>query len=362
MNNSEMKRVTAGATFFAAVSIALMLQRAATKHIMITDAAGTPRDRGEITNSYTLLVDEALPEGKENLLIIPLPESTSSDNIVLEDDYTSHELRIYVDSREEGFYKDNAVLTDLDILDGALCFPQEGSNKVCLSFYLNDFYANESTLTESSTIEVRFSKPKEMYDKIVAIDPLVLGDGAVSGASDAAMEGTESVSSDAALQGTESGSSDVAMETALLLKNIAENDPENYIKFYFTRMDGETSDVDQKKKLVSDCGADFLIVLDGTEAQEYAVKTYYNEKFFLRRLPNASFADIIERNSALNAGAQALGVEAGFDKYEMLADTKIPAAALNIGMPSGQESFAGYESGLAQGIYSGLLEAYKQME
>ena len=83
MNNSEMKRVSVGATIFAAVSIALMLQRAATKHIMITDAAGTPRDRGEITNSYTLLVDEALPQGKENLLIIPLPETVPDKDYAL---------------------------------------------------------------------------------------------------------------------------------------------------------------------------------------------------------------------------------------------------------------------------------------
>ncbi len=334
MNNSELKRVAAGATFFAAVSIALMLQRAATKHIMITDAAGTPRERGELTSSYTLLVDESMPQGKENLLIIPLPESTSSENIILEDDYTSHELRIYVDSREEGFYKDNAVQTDLDILDAALCFPQNEGGKVCLNFYLNDFYANESTLTESSTIEVRFCKPKEMYDKIVVVDPLT----------------------------SDEGQKDITLETALLLKDLAENETENRVKFYLTRLNGNVLDPDEKKRLIKDSDADFLIELDGNEVEANAVRTYFNEKFFLRELTNASFADIIERNCAVNAGAQALGVEAGSDKYEMLAGSGIPAATVNIGAPTGQQDGNAYESGLARGIYSGILEAFQEIE
>ncbi len=417
MNNSELKRAAAGATFFAAVAIALMLQRAATRHIMITDAAGTPMERGELTDSYTLLLDESMPQGKENLLIIPLPDSINSDNIVLEDDYTSHELRIYVDSRGEDFYKENAVLTDLDILDAALCFPHNNGDKVCLDFYLDDLYANESTLTECGTIEVRFCKPKEMYDKVVVVDPLTLDEsyaamerafmaeenGTLAGGSESTeerasqVEGTGSTEESISLvEGNDSfagtnGSAeestsltegkhplskssgvakvakskkqeDIALETALLLKSMSEAEPENNVKFYLTRLNNNALDPDEKLRLIKDCGADFLIELDGSEAQDNAVRTYYNERFFLRELTNASFADIIERNCAVNAGAGALGVEAGFDRYEILAGARIPSATVSIGATSGHQGDNAYERGLARGIYCGIMEAFQEIE
>ena len=361
--------------FFAAVSIALMLQRSATRHIMITDAADTPMERRELTSSYELSLDGSMPQGKENLLIIPLPESTRSDNIVLEDDYISHELRIYVNSRDEGFYKDNAVLTDLDILDAALCFPQNDGGKVCLDFYLNDFYANESTLTESNTIEVRFCKPKEMYDKIVVVDPLTLDESADAvergtlveennsfAGTNASAKGNGDSSGSRASAGKSMRQEDIALKTALLLKSMSEAEPENNVEFYFTRLNNNSLDPDEKQRLIKDCDADFLIELDGCEAQANAVRTYYNEKFFLRELTNASFADIIERNCAVNAGADALGVEAGFYKYELLAGARIPAATVSIGAPSGQQDDNAYENGLARGIYNGILEAFQEIE
>ena len=144
MTNKEMKKVAIKASVFAIVSISLMLYRSATKHIMITDAAGVQLERGSSENAYTLLVDKNVPQGKSDVLIIPLPKSVSSDNIVLEDSYMDHQLRIYIDSREEGFYKDNAIVTDLDIIEDAVCVAQNDTGSVCLDFDLDNLYANES--------------------------------------------------------------------------------------------------------------------------------------------------------------------------------------------------------------------------
>ena len=107
---------------------------------------------------------------KENTLIIPLAKSVKSDNIVLEDGYADHELRIYIDSNEEGFYKDNPVVTDLRILESAKCINRNENGSVCLDFGLNGLYANESSLTESGTIEVKFYRPSDKYDRIVVVD------------------------------------------------------------------------------------------------------------------------------------------------------------------------------------------------
>ncbi len=332
MTNKEMKKVAIKASVFAIVSISLMLYRSATKHIMITDAAGVQLERGSSENAYTLLVDKNVPQGKSDVLIIPLPKSVSSDNIVLEDRYMDHQLRIYIDSREEGFYKDNAIVTDLDIIENAVCVAQNDTGSVCLDFDLDNLYANESTLTESSTIEVKFLRPAEKYDRIVAVD-------------------TDTVFSD----------------TALLLKNIASRDQNNDIKLYFTNQADEDVSMDQRKALVKDCQADLLVGLSADDSgNDEGLTCYYNDRFFLRRLTNAQFADMVERNCAMASGVQALGVvPAGED--ELLLSSSIPSARLKIGIaatgdeaqdPAGKTDM----NKVAEGVYNAVLEAFEVME
>ena len=332
MTNKEMKKVAIKASVFAIVSISLMLYRSATKHIMITDAAGVQLERGSSENAYTLLVDKNVPQGKSDVLIIPLPKSVSSDNIVLEDSYMDHQLRIYIDSREEGFYKDNAIVTDLDIIEDAVCVAQNDTGSVCLDFDLDNLYANESTLTESSTIEVKFLRPAEKYDRIVAVD------------------------TDAALS-----------ETALLLKNIASRDQNNDIKFYYTSQAGEDVSIEQRKALVKDCQADLLVGLSADDSgNDEGLTCYYNDRFFLRRLNNAQFADMVERNCAVASGTQAFGVMPA-EEDELLSASSIPSARLKISIAAGDDENENPVvktdmNKVAEGVYNAVLEAFEVME
>ncbi len=350
MTNKELKKMAIKASVFAVVSISLMLYRSATKHIMITDAAGVQLSRGNSENAYTLLIDKSVPEGKSDVLIIPLPKSVSSDNIVLEDRYVEHRLRIYIDSREEGFYKDNAIVTDLDIIENAMCVSQNDTGSVCLDFDLDNLYANESTLTESSTIEVRFCRPAQMYDRIVAVDAEAGGRN-TGDANGLLLE------------------KDIALETALLLKNTASQDQNNRVKFYFTRQSDEDVDIEKRKALINDCQADLLVKLaaDTSEnASDNGITCYYNDRFFLRRLNNAQFADIVERNCASRTGAQALGIKPSLGD-ELIDTSHIPSVRIGMGYVSGDsDSFSladeSYRSKMAEGIYNAVLEAFEVME
>ncbi len=332
MTNKEMKKVAIKASVFAIVSISLMLYRSATKHIMITDAAGVQLERGSSENAYTLLVDKNVPQGKSDVLIIPLPKSVSSDNIVLEDRYMDHQLRIYIDSREEGFYKDNAIVTDLDIIENAVCVAQNDTGSVCLDFDLDNLYANESTLTESSTIEVKFLRPAEKYDRIVAVD-----------------------------------TDENLLETALLLKNIASRDQNNDIKFYYTSQTEEDVSIEQRKALVKDCQADLLIGLSADDSgNDEGLTCYYNDRFFLRRLNNAQFADMVERNCAVASGAQAFGVMPASED-ELLSASNIPSARLKITIAAGDDENENPVvktdmNKVAEGVYNAVLEAFEVME
>ena len=233
MNNSGMKKTFIQASVFTGVCMILMLQRAATKHILITDAAGQEIDRSFSEESYNLLIDRNVSGSQTGKLTIPLPQSVSSDDIILEDRYIDHELLIYIDGREEGFYLDNSVITDLDIIENAVCISENDSGSVCLDFKLDELYANESSLTESSTIEVTFLKPYDKYDNIVVIDPV---------SSEYIGEGDNPADPYA---------KDITLDVALLLKGEAEKADDRNTKFYFTRLSGASASEDKRRDLIS---------------------------------------------------------------------------------------------------------------
>ncbi|MBE5829917.1 MAG: hypothetical protein E7305_10750 [Butyrivibrio sp.] len=350
MTDAEMKKVAVKASVFAVISIALMLQRSATKHIMITDAAGAPLDRGESDSSYTLLIDNNVPKGKEDALIIPLPKSVSSDNIVLEDRYMDHELRIYIDSREEGFYLDNPIVTNLPLLESAVCVNENDSGSVSLDFKLDDLYVNESALTENSTIEVRFFEPKDKYEHVVVVDPF--GGGQDTGD-----------------PGNGYFEKDVTLDTALLLRNVADKDKEHGIKLYFTRLSDSDVGLEKREALIEDSGADLFVELscDGVQDNAYnGMASYYNDRFFLRRLSNAEFADIMLRSCALSASDEVLGV---FPENEegIIDKCPVPAARISLGNVYGSSdkdrlSDTSYQTKVSEGLYNGILEAFEVME
>lgn len=349
MNNQEMKKTAIKASVFALVSISLMLHRSATKHIMITDAAGIEIDRGSSESAYTLLVDKNVPKGKEDVLIIPLSKSVSSDNIVLEDDYVNHELRIFVDSREEGFYKDNAIVTDLHILDSAMCIAQNDTGSVCLEFGLDDLYVNESSLTESSTIEVRFCKPHDKYEHVVVVDAACGGDDA--GASNGGLL-----------------EKDITVETALLLKDTVAKAGADDTKFYFTRQKDESVPLEKRAALIKDSEADLFVELsvDASEDEsQNGIACYYNDRYFIRGLSNAEFADILERNCASKAGNSTIGVLPS-ENDELIAGATIPSARLSLGLVTGDQDSVrltdeAYKTRAAEGIYSAISEALEVM-
>ena len=327
MNNEQMKRVAIKAGVFGAISLVIMFQRAATKHILITDAAGTHIDRATTVDSYNILIDRNVPKGQSGKLIIPLSKTVSSDDIVLEDRYIDHELRIYIDSREEGFYLDNAVVTDIDILRSAVCVAENDSGSVCLDFVLDGLYASSSSLTESSTIEVEFKRPSEMYDGIVVVDPC---------ASD--------------IYGTGD-----AIGIARELKEISAKDEENNLKIYFTDLSGDTVTQQRAAEFVNEAQADLLIALNAAKKDDTNganVSAYYNSQFFLRSLNNAEFADMLERNTAEKLGAMAEGIYEAQEGDILLETATIPSARLYIEYGSTED-----EKKAAEGLYEAILKA-----
>ncbi|MBE5827635.1 MAG: N-acetylmuramoyl-L-alanine amidase [Butyrivibrio sp.] len=350
MTNQDMKKMAIRASVFAVLAIGLMVHRSATKHIMITDAAQAHVDRGSADDSYSLLIDRNVPAGKENTLIIPLSKSVSSDDIVLEDRYIDNELHIYIDSREEDFYMDNPVQTDLDILTKAECIKENDTGSVCLNFTLDGLYVNESSLTDSSTIEVRFSKPRDRYDRIAVVDPACGG-------------------SDTGYFTEELSEKDITLEVAAALREKAAGKPESDIRIFYTRLGDIDVSAKKRQKLIRDSGADLYVKLtcnmdsDRTDG----ITAYYNDRFFIRGFSNADFANLMEKSCLASTGAEAGGVKAADPEDEMIMECSIPAVCLDMGNLQGfgdsrRLAEDDYKEKMAEGLYQALLQAFEEMK
>ncbi len=338
MTASEMKKIAIKACIFTFISMSLIIHRSVTKHIMITDAAGAQIDRSKSDSSYTLLVDAEVPAGKEDTLIIPLPKDVGSDNIILEDRYMEHGLSIYIDSHEAGFYMDNPIVTDISSIVSSVCVNRNDTGSVCLDFTLDGLYANESTLTDISTIEVKFFDPSEKYDKVVVVD--------------ADMSGAE----------------DAALELALLLKELADGDAKDNVRFYFTGVAGAEADNEQREALISDLKADLFLELSvgyTSQGEAEGISSYYNDGFFLQRLSNARFADIMLKNCAGRGVGGAIGVYAD-PEDKALVDCKVPASRLEFVYKAGNGAVGLSDRNslkrMAEGIYNGIILSLEDME
>ena len=328
-----MKKVAIKAGVFAFVSMAVMLHRSLTKHILITDAALSDVDRGSGEIVSELLIDRNVPEGKEDALIIPLPGSVSSDNIILEDRYIDHELSILINGREKDFYKSTPIAFDLDLIDSAECITGADSESVRLDFKLDGVYANESTLTDNNTIEVRFFKPSDRYSDIVVVDA-----------------------------DSEMG---LASMVSRFLKEASEKDKEHSIRIYYTGLSQDET-FDKKVALIRDCGACMVLRLTEDDSLEAgSISSFYNGDFFLRRLSNAELADTILKSCASQGQGQAVGAfEASEDP--LLDCLKIPAAGIRFGYASSGEDAENavnevYLKRVAEGLYNGIISALEVM-
>ena len=226
----------------------------------------------------------------------------------------------------------------MDVLNSAVCICQNDTGSVCLDFKMNGLYANESLLTDQGTIEVSFFDPLEKYRSIVVVDPRTA-------------EGDED---------------EAALAVARQLKAMADKDDANGIKLYFTRLENTDVSLDKKLAFIEEAKPDLLVGIETLSSQGDSWKgimTEYNDGFFLRKLNNAEFADILEKNCLVSTGAPAVGVMSSSD--ELLLASKVPSAVVNIGcVTSPDDSLRladpGYIKKMAEGIYNGILEAFEE--
>ncbi len=218
-------------------------------------------------------------------------------------------------------------------------------------FKIKDLYANESSLTDSGTIEVRFFKPYDEYDKIVVVDPKA---GGID----------EGVTFDGLTE------KQVTLDIATALKNISEKDENNDVKFYYTRLSDVKIDDAGRQALIAETGADIVVGLSAMvseNAELSGIGCYYNQDYFLRKLTNAQFAGILETYCVNQTGAAGIFIEPADESDTLLMSSQLPAARVVVGVLNNDKDKQrlqddAYKNKIAAGIYQGIVSAFEEMK
>jgi N-acetylmuramoyl-L-alanine amidase len=142
-------------------------------------------------------------------------------------------------------------------------------------------------------------------------------------------------------------------------------DGNDRVRVFYTRQaktDGTDADVDA---LVAEAEADFYIQVgeDISDDDQSGVRTYYNGRYFIRGFGNVQFADQLERNLAINNGANALGLFEADDDIERIMKSQIPSAYVSLGnsnnaVDADRMTQEDYLEKCAKGIADGIIASF----
>lgn len=359
--NKLMTRMAIYCFVFVATAMGAMLYYSANKIIVVADVAQDEVVQGSDSNpnsDHNHNVPVTVIEDKNHIEIdrnsqntsyfcVPLPESVRVEEVTIENHYMDRELWISIEPREmdglDKFYENSSVYGNCEsVLEGHFDVEE---NRICLRFNLTDVYEYHS-IFEDNTLYVEFVAPKEVYDKIIVIDPAY---------------GLEDVG--VAIEGV--NAKDITLEVAKALKTKLDATD---IKVYYTRMDDSNPDAEKRVKLASATKADMLIRIEVASAEsskEYGTEAVYNSRFFIPGFGSIELADLLEREVVTAISGKANGLlEAGEDDV-VICDATVPAAAIKVGyLTNGQEAILlqreDYIQRIAEGIYQAIIKAYEE--
>lgn len=303
-------------------------------------------DKSEnLHNQNSIIFEEN--DQEMNYFCVPLHETVRAENVTIENHYMDKELWISINQKQNSqkfdeFYREQGVYGNRDaVVEGVF---EAGNDTFWLKFKLADIYEYHS-IFEDNKLYIDFVSPKEVYDRIVVIDPAYGGEikGAVSGK----LEGKK-----------------VTLEIARALK---EKLDETDIKVYYTRMDDSAPSDENRVDLINTVKADMFIrieVNDDEDTKVYGTEAVYNSKFFIPGFGSVELADLLEKEVVTAISGKANGLFASTEEDSVIEKAVVPAAAIRVGYVSnGQESILlnreDYIQKIAEGIYQAILSAYE---
>ena len=346
------------AVLFAGVFFALSLYRAYVRPAYVQAAAveqsiATSFDE-ERRLPLTIVRQQDPPfvKWKRDDLEIPLPEGVTRNDLVVENHWTTGEIRVHFARGAGASYLEEVIHADEEkVLSGTLV--PDGADGMVLCFETDRVYEvtshYETDTSGTSVLSLHFTPPQELYDKVVVIDPA--GDGEDAAGENGALTGK-----------------DVALSIAEIVRDRFEDRiKETGVKVYLTRSWDETVSDAARVALAEAVDADLYLRIGVTEDETRAgIAVTYNEVYFARGLNNAAFADMTLRHVAVATGCKAAGLYPAYGEDAILTALTIPAANVSVGALSSDEDAGRLSEDndlrrAADGIYKAVLEAAERV-
>lgn len=352
--NKLMKRTAIYCILFVAMAMSAMLYYSANKIVVVADVAQDEVIRSaqeEQESTLTAVVDEnhitIEREGQNtNYFCIPMPDTVKAEEVTLENHYMDQELWVNIRSKGmaayDTFYEDNSVYgNSQNVVDGHF---EAEDDRIYLRFSLTGVYEYRS-IFENQTLYVEFVPSKEVYEKVIVVDPAY--GAAVSGVT---AEGVMA--------------KDITLDIAKALKTKFD---ETDIKVYYTRMDDSNPASENRVNLATATKADMLIRIEvnGDENSKlYGTEAVYNSRYFIPGFGSVELADILEREVVTAISGKANGLLEAEEADTVISAATVPAAAVKVGyLTNGQEFILlqreDYINRIADGIYNAVMKAYE---
>ncbi len=189
------------------------------------------------------------------------------------------------------------------------------------------------SVLEKGYLTIELYHPKEIYDKIIVIDP---------------------------------SADKNALEIARYLKELLDT---SEIKAYYSRIEERDLTLAQRLSLSVGSEADFYIGIrmgNSENTQTYGTVVRYGGEYFQPEMDSARLADLLERQVTTAINGRAEGI---FEDQEDFMLTQVPSMAviLEPGYTTNPQERKylkqpEYRRKIAEGIYETVLQAYEKME
>lgn len=350
MTDTLLKRTTVVSSAFFVVALTLIILFSINKKIEISDISQdevAAKAQTQATPAVTVKSDELIFDdsvSNTEYLCIPLPQGTEADDIVIENHYMDAELYVIINKVSQGFYPAHALSGNTKwIVDGTFSDESAQNGRITLMLDVNGLYEYKSVL-EDDELYISFYNPREVYEKIVVIDP-------VRGGSDSGL----------VVDGL--SQKNIALDVAKKLKTLLDD---SGIKAYYTRMDDVNPKEETRVFLANETKADMYVriaVSDEADENIYGVKAVYNDEFFIPGFGNVELADAIEYELVSAVKGKALGLCKVEGENYALRHSTVPSVEINVGCLSNKQEanllgHDDYIDKIAEGIYNGIMKAY----
>ncbi len=290
-------------------------------------------------DGFSLFLNGAASDSE--YLWIPVDDGISSTDITIENHYMDRQLWVSVANASADYYKDAYISGNLDGISYAEAVAEEG--RLVLKFNMDHVYEYD-TIFEDGVLYVAKKNPREVYDRIVVLDPA----GSVP----------DEFLIDNSL--TPAGiCQDISSKTLAKLEDAG-------IRVYVTSLDERVASNEDGLALLGEVKPDMYIRIETSydaDTSVYGTTTVYNGTYFIPAFGSVELADMLEAGVTVSIGGKASGlVEAGEDD-EVIRKATVPAAAVKVGYYTNtQENILlnrdDYRTRIADGIADAVSKAY----